>query len=97
MVRCSIKNTGSRTGDEVVQLYIRDLLGSVSRPVLELKGFQRIHLEPGETKEISFAITPEMLSMLDKDLKKIVEPGDFRIMIGASSRDIRLKQTLKVN
>jgi beta-glucosidase len=64
---------------------------------MELKGFQRIHLLPGQTREFSFALTPSLLSMLDKDLKTIVEPGDFRIMIGASSRDIRLKGTLTVN
>ena len=84
-------------GEEVVQLYIRDLLSSVARPVIELKGFQRVALRPGETKEISFVITPELLSMLNKDLKKIVEPGNFRIMIGASSRNIRLKETLTVH
>jgi beta-glucosidase len=83
-------------GDEVVQLYIRDLLSSVVRPVMELKGFQRVHLLPGEEKEITFAVTPEVLSMLNADLKTVVEPGDFRIMIGATSRDIRLKETLKV-
>jgi beta-glucosidase len=96
IVSCTIKNTGNRAGDEVVQLYIHDLLASVARPVMELKGFQRIHLNAGESKNISFTITPEMLSMLDKDLKKVIEPGDFRIMIGASSRDIRLKQTLTI-
>ncbi|QEC66118.1 beta-glucosidase [Panacibacter ginsenosidivorans] len=96
IVTCTIKNTGSKDGDEVVQLYIHDLLASVSRPVMELKGFQRIHLNAGESKEISFTITPAMLSMLDKDLHTVVEPGDFRIMIGASSRDLRLKQTLTV-
>jgi beta-glucosidase len=68
----------------------------VARPVMELKGFQRIHLNAGESKEVSFTIAPEMLSMLDKDLKTIIEPGDFRIMIGASSRDLRLKETLIV-
>ena len=97
IVTCKVKNVGSIEGDEVVQLYIRDLLASVTRPVMELKGFQRIHLLPGQAKEISFAITPAMLSMLDKDLKTVVEPGDFRIMIGASSRDIRLKETLTVH
>lgn len=96
MVRFTLKNTGILAGDEVVQLYIRDLLSSVARPVMELKGFQRIHLQAGESKEISFALTPELLSMPDKDLETIVEPGDFRIMIGASSRDIRLKKTLTV-
>jgi beta-glucosidase len=96
LVKCKVRNAGNVQGDEVVQLYIRDLLASVARPVMELKGFQRIHLLPGQTKEIIFAITPSMLSMLDKDLKTVVEPGDFRIMIGASSRDIRLKETLTV-
>ena len=95
-LRFKIKNTGKIDGDEVVQFYIRDVLASVARPVMELKGFQRIHLKPGETKEVSFTITPEMLMMLDKDLKPMVEPGDFRIMIGSSSRDIRLKTILKV-
>lgn len=93
---CTIENNGRVAGDEVVQLYIRDMLSSVARPVMELKGFQRIHLAPGESKTIQFLITPEMLSMLDKDLHNVVEPGDFRIMIGASSRDLRLKQTLTV-
>ena len=96
IVTCTIKNTGRKNGDEVVQLYIHDMLASVSRPVMELKAFQRIHLNTGESKEISFTITPQMLSMLDKDLKTVIEPGDFRIMIGASSRDIKLKETLTV-
>ena len=95
-VSCTIKNTGGIAGDEVIQLYIHDVLASVSQPVMQLKGFQRIHLNAGESKEISFMITPQMLSMLNKDLNSIVEPGDFRIMIGASSRDIRLKETLTV-
>ena len=95
-VKCKIKNTGNTAGDEVVQLYIRDLLATVARPVMELKGFQRIHLLPGEEKELVFNITPSMLAMLDENLHSLVEPGDFRIMIGASSRDIRLKQTLSV-
>ncbi|PKO95038.1 MAG: hypothetical protein CVU14_12910, partial [Bacteroidetes bacterium HGW-Bacteroidetes-9] len=73
-----------------------DEFASVARPVTELKGFQRIHLEPGETKEVRFEINPEMLSMLDINLKKVVEPGDFRIMIGASSKDIRQRIILKV-
>lgn len=81
-IHFKIKNTGKFPGDEVAQLYIRDLLASVARPVMELKGFQRIHLNAGETKEVSFTIIPELLTMLDKDLKAVVEPGDFRIMIG---------------
>jgi beta-glucosidase len=95
-VSFDLRNTGIRDGDEVVQLYIRDLLSSVARPVMELKGFQRIPLKAGESKTISFQITPEMLSMLDVNMKEIVEPGDFRIMIGASSRDIRLKEILAI-
>lgn len=96
LVRFTLKNTGPVAGDEVVQLYIQDMLASVARPVMELKGFQRVHLLPGESKELSFGITPELLSMLDANLKTLVEPGDFRIMIGASSRDLRLKGTLLV-
>jgi beta-glucosidase len=95
-VHAVIANHGDREGDEVVQLYIRDLLSSVARPVLELKGFQRIHLKAGETKDILFTITPSMLQMLNEQMKTVVEPGDFRIMIGASSRELWLKETLTV-
>ncbi|MBP0902977.1 glycoside hydrolase family 3 C-terminal domain-containing protein [Mariniflexile gromovii] len=95
-VSFTVKNTGSVDGDEVVQLYIRDELASVSRPIKELKGFQRIRLKAGETKKLSFQLGPEELSMLDKDLKRLVEAGDFRIMIGASSKDIRLRGILTV-
>jgi beta-glucosidase len=63
---------------------------------MELKGFQRINLTPGQSTEVTFAITPEMLTMLNQKMERVVEPGDFRIMIGASSRDIKLKTTLKV-
>ncbi|MGC4021081.1 MAG: glycoside hydrolase family 3 C-terminal domain-containing protein [Cyclobacteriaceae bacterium] len=92
----TIKNAGALEGDEVVQLYINDELATVARPVMELKGFQRVHLAPQEEREIYFTVTPEMLSMLDKDLKLIVEPGDFRLMIGASSKDIRQVMNLNV-
>lgn len=95
-VTVSVTNTGKMAGDEVVQLYLRDELASVARPVIELKGFQRISLEPGETKIVTFEINPEMLSMLDKNLNKVVEPGNFRIMIGASSKDIRQRVILTV-
>ena len=93
---CKVKNTGKYAGDEVVQLYIRDLLASVSQPVIALKGFRKIRLEPGETKDVSFEITPEMLQILDMDMKWTVEAGDFRVMVGASSKDIRLRDTLTV-
>jgi beta-glucosidase len=95
-VKFKVKNTGSFEGDEVIQLYIKDLLASVVRPVLELKGFKRVTLKPGEIKELEFKITPEMLTMLDVDLKPIVEPGGFRIMIGSSSKEIRLRGILNV-
>jgi beta-glucosidase len=96
LVRCIIKNAGQFTGDEVVQLYITDKLASVARPVMELKGFQRVTLQPGESKTVSFTITSDLLSMLNAEMKRIVEPGAFTIMIGASSRDIRLKGGLMV-
>jgi beta-glucosidase len=95
-VSFTLKNVGTRDGDEVVQLYLRDMLASVARPVMELKGFQRVHLKAGEVKTISFSISPEMLSMTDINRNRGVEPGEFRIMIGASAADIRLKEMLKV-
>jgi beta-glucosidase len=92
----TLKNSGKVDGDEVVQLYIRDEFASVARPLTELKAFQRISLKAGESKEITFQITPEMLSMLNKDLKKVVESGSFRIMIGASCKDIKLREIITV-
>ena len=96
LVRFTLTNTGGREGDEVVQLYIRDELASVARPLTELKGFQRIRLQPGESRELSFALTPELLSMPDENLNTVIEPGDFRITVGASSKDIRLRGILTV-
>lgn len=95
-VRFNVTNVGKTAGDEVCQLYIRDELSSVARPVKELKGFARISLGPGEKKEVIFKITPDLLSMLNVNLEKVIEPGEFRIMIGASSADIRLRGILKV-
>ncbi|WP_343637019.1 glycoside hydrolase family 3 N-terminal domain-containing protein [Fluviicola sp.] len=95
-VHFKLKNTGTYDGDEVVQLYIKDILSSVIRPVQELKGFQRIHLKAGEEKEITFELTPDLLEQLDNELKPVVEPGEFRIMIGSSSRDLPLKATLTI-
>jgi len=95
-VHCVVSNTGKREGDEVVQLYIRDMTSSVARPVLELKGFQRVHLAAGESKIVSFLITPEMLQILNEKMESVVEPGEFRIMIGSSSRELQLKYTLQV-
>ena len=90
----TVKNNGSRDADEIVQLYIRDMVASISRPVKELKGFQRIHLAVGESKEVSFDITPDMLKFYNADLKHVIEPGDFQIMIGTNSKDVK---TLKLN
>lgn len=96
IVSFTVTNTGDYDGDEVVQLYIRDLFATVARPVMELKGFDRVHLKKGESKNLSFEITPELLTMLNEQMERVVEPGDFRIMIGASSNDIRLRGILNV-
>jgi len=96
IVRFKVKNTGKRAGDEVAQLYIRDLLASVARPVIQLEGFQRVRLQPGEEKEMFFTIGPDVLRMLDKNMRWVVEPGVFRVLIGSSSKDIRLRGDLEV-
>jgi beta-glucosidase len=90
----TVTNTGSKDGKEVVQLYIRDIVGSVTRPVKELKGFQKIELKVGESKTVSFNITPDDLKFYNYDLKYDWEPGEFTIMIGGNSRDVK---TGKIN
>lgn len=95
-VHLKVTNTGKRAGDEVVQLYIRDVLSSITTYEKNLAGFQRIHLEPGEAQELSFTIDRKHLELLDTDMKWVVEPGDFVLMAGASSEDIRLNGTLTV-
>ncbi len=90
----NVSNTGTFSGKEVVQLYIRDLVGSVTRPVKELKGFQKIDLQAGETKTVSFSVTPADLKFYNADLKYDWESGDFEIMIGSNSKDVK---KLKVN
>ncbi len=85
----TVTNTGKYDGKEVVQLYIRDVVGSVTRPVKELKGFQKIELKAGESKTVSFSITPEDLKFYNYDLKYDWEAGDFEIMIGGNSRDVK--------
>ncbi|MBN1185192.1 MAG: glycoside hydrolase family 3 C-terminal domain-containing protein [Bacteroidales bacterium] len=84
-VTVDVKNIGERTGDEIVQLYIRDEVSSITRPIKELKDFKRITLNPGETKTVSFIITPDKLKFYNIDMKEVVEPGDFEIMVGSSS------------
>lgn len=85
----TVTNTGNVDATEIVQLYIRDLVASVSRPVKELKGFERITLKAGESKNVTFTITPEMLKFYNYDLKYVLEPGDFSIMAGPNSRDLK--------
>ncbi|MDZ7261936.1 MAG: glycoside hydrolase family 3 C-terminal domain-containing protein, partial [candidate division KSB1 bacterium] len=95
-VQLDIQNVGAYKGDEVVQLYLHDVVGSVARPLKELKGFQRVTLAPKEKKTISFELTPEHLSMYDINMNWVVEPGVFEVMIGSSSEDIRLKSSFEV-
>ncbi len=89
MVSVTVTNTGHRASDEVVQLYIRDLVSSVTRPVQELKGFRRIHLAPGETKRVELPLGPSELGFYDAGMKWVVEPGRFEIMVGGSSADVK--------
>jgi len=90
-VSVEVTNTGNYIGDEVVQMYIRDCYSSVTRPVKELKGFQRITLQPGQTRTVSLEITPEHLAFYNIDMEYVVEPGVFEIMVGNSSRDCDLQ------
>lgn len=85
-----VTNKGQFDGEEVVQLYLRDVVGTVTRPVQELKGFERISLKVGESKEVSFKVTPEMLKFYNYDLQYVNEPGDFKVMIGGNSKDVQI-------
>ena len=87
-VSVEVENVGKRAGDEVVQLYIRDLAASVTRPVKELKGFQRVTLQPGEKKRLQFTLGPEQLGFYDRRMRFVVEPGEFRVMVGSNSEDL---------
>ena len=95
-VSLNVKNSGKVAGEEVVQLYLRDKVGSVVRPIIELKDFQKIKLNAGETKVVKFIIDKEKLSFYNAALEWITEPGDFDLMIGSSSSDIRLKNTFEL-
>lgn len=94
-VSVAVTNTGNYDADEIVQLYVRDLVGSVSRPVKELKGFERISLKKGETKTVTFTITPEDLKFYNQQLEYKNEPGDFEVMVGPNSRDLQ-KMTFRL-
>ncbi len=94
IINATVQNTGARDGDEVVQLYLRDVLATVARPMMELAGFTRIALAAGASQRVTFRVSREQLSMLDVDLRRVVEPGTWRIMVGASAKDIRLRREI---
>ena len=101
LIRClcvlsPVQNTGGREGCEVVQLYINDVISSVTTPVKQLRGFEKVTLRPGEKKTVDFTLTPRHLSFIDANMKRIVEAGTFEVMIGASSEYISLKGTFEV-
>ena len=94
-VLVDVTNTGQRAGTEVVQMYIRDLVSSVTRPVKELKGFRKVSLQAGRNRRpLTFDITPESLAFYDVNMKYVVEPGEFEIMVGNSSRDADLRKVI---
>ena len=95
-IKVDIKNTGTRAGEEVVQLYVNDRVASITRPVKELKGFKRVTLKPTETKTVEFELSTELLAFYSKDIKPIVEPGIFKVMVGRSSKDIVLEGEFEV-
>jgi beta-glucosidase len=95
-VTCCVTNAGDRAGEEVVQLYVRDVVGSVTRPVQELRGFARVSLAPGETARVGFALAVRALAFHDVSLRRVVEPGTIAVMVGASSADIRLTGAFEI-
>ncbi len=96
IAKANVKNTGSKVGSEVVQLYIKNLLASVSRPIIELKGFQKVELKPGESKQISIEVPVKELQFLDEKMNWIMEKGTYRIFVGNSSKNLPLKQNVEV-
>lgn len=95
-ISVQVTNCGARDGDEVVQLYVRDLVASVTRPVKQLAGFIRLHLQAGATRRVEFTLDPSQLAFFDTAMRFVIEPGAFRIMIGTSSDDIRVETTINV-
>lgn len=95
-IRFAIENTGDRTGEEVAQLYVHDVVASLTRPVKELKGFRRLTLAPGETKLVTFSLPLEELAFYDQSLRRVVEPGLFEVMVGSASDDIRLQSQFEI-
>jgi beta-glucosidase len=96
-VTVDVKNTGTRAGDEVVQMYTTDMVSSVDTPVLELKGFRRVALQPGETRTVEFTLTPYQLSLLDRSMNRVVEPGAFKVMVGGTSPSAPPNDDQKIN
>jgi len=88
-VSVPVRNTSSRAGDETVQIYVRDLISSVTRPIKELKAFRRVTLAPGESRTVSFTLTPEAFQMWNDKMQRVVEPGDFEIMAGPDSAHLK--------
>lgn len=95
-ISVNVKNVGNREGGEIVQLYLNDVVSTVSKPVKELKGFEKVLLKSGEEKTVNFILTPEHLSLIDRNMNVIVEPGVFNVMIGSSSANIRLNGSFEV-
>ncbi|UOV00125.1 glycoside hydrolase family 3 C-terminal domain-containing protein [Chryseobacterium daecheongense] len=96
IAKVNVKNTGSKAGSEVVQLYVKDLLASVSRPIIELKGFQKVELQPGESKPVTIEVPVKELQFLDEKMSWTVEKGTYRIMVGNSSKNLPLKQNIEI-
>jgi beta-glucosidase len=94
-VTADVENAGKRVGDEVVQLYVRDVAASIARPVKELKGFQRITLQPGQKRSVEFVLRPEHLGFYNREMRFVVEPGEFRVMVGSNSQDV-IEKTFEV-
>ncbi|RIJ34468.1 beta-glucosidase BglX [Pontibacter oryzae] len=88
-VTVNVRNTGNYDGEEVVQLYVQDVVGSITRPVKELKGFEKINLKKGESKTVTFTITPEDLKFFNNELQRVLEPGEFKVYVGTNSRDVQ--------
>ncbi|WP_274971539.1 fibronectin type III-like domain-contianing protein, partial [Zunongwangia profunda] len=95
-ISLKISNTSKVDGDEVIQLYIRDMVSTVLSPVKQLRAFERVSIKAGETKTVQFELLPKELSLFDTEMKQKVQAGEFKLMIGASSEDIRLETTFKI-
>jgi beta-glucosidase len=96
LVALDVENTGSRAGDEIVQLYVNDEVTSIVYYERVLRGFERVSLKPGERARVRFTLTPDDLKLLDRDMKWTVEPGVFQVLVGASSEDIRLRGAFEI-